>query len=101
MHRRDFIKLAAAGLVVTGSGTCGFLDGVGSGSSPVFVGKASSYAADLKGLLLRALVELRFDPARIALLCAEGAIVVEANGRLRVTTEGFPVLDAVVADLAA
>ena len=41
------------------------------------------------------------DPARIALLCAEGAIVVEANGRLRVTTEGFPVLDAVVADLAA
>jgi oxygen-independent coproporphyrinogen-3 oxidase len=31
----------------------------------------------------------------------EGAIVVKANGHLRVTQEGFPVLDAVVADLAA
>jgi oxygen-independent coproporphyrinogen-3 oxidase len=41
------------------------------------------------------------DPKRIALLRDEGAIVVEANGRLRVTPSGFPVLDAVVADLAA
>ena len=31
----------------------------------------------------------------------EGAIVVDADGRLRVTQAGFPVLDAVVADLAA
>jgi oxygen-independent coproporphyrinogen-3 oxidase len=31
----------------------------------------------------------------------EGAIVVEPSGRLRVTQAGFPVLDAVVADLAA
>jgi putative oxygen-independent coproporphyrinogen III oxidase len=41
------------------------------------------------------------DPARIALLCEEGAIVVDESGRLRVTQSGFPVLDAVVADLAA
>ena len=41
------------------------------------------------------------DPNRIAVLHEEGAIVVEADGRLRVTKDGFPVLDAVVADLAA
>ncbi len=41
------------------------------------------------------------DPARIAVLRDEGAIVVDADGRLRVTQSGFPVLDAVVADLAA
>jgi oxygen-independent coproporphyrinogen-3 oxidase len=41
------------------------------------------------------------DPGRIAILREEGAIVVDANGRLRVTQDGFPVLDAVVADLAA
>jgi len=41
------------------------------------------------------------DPKRIALLREEGAIIVDATGRLRVTSSGFPVLDAVVADLAA
>ena len=41
------------------------------------------------------------DPRRIALLRQEGAITVDADGRLRVTQAGFPVLDAVVADLAA
>jgi len=41
------------------------------------------------------------DPKRIALLREEGAIIVDADGRLRVTQAGFPVLDAVVADLAA
>jgi oxygen-independent coproporphyrinogen-3 oxidase len=41
------------------------------------------------------------DEHRIALLKDEGAITVDANGRLRVTQAGFPVLDAVVADLAA
>jgi oxygen-independent coproporphyrinogen-3 oxidase len=41
------------------------------------------------------------DPNRIAILRDEGAIIVEADGRLRVTKDGFPVLDAVVADLAA
>ena len=41
------------------------------------------------------------DPRRIALLREEGAITIDAGGRLRVTSSGFPVLDAVVADLAA
>jgi len=41
------------------------------------------------------------NPRRIALLREEGAIVVDVDGRLRVTQAGFPVLDAVVADLAA
>jgi putative oxygen-independent coproporphyrinogen III oxidase len=41
------------------------------------------------------------DPDRIALLQEEGAIMVDEDGRLRVTQDGFPVLDAVVADLAA
>src|SRR5436190_11970692 len=41
------------------------------------------------------------DPRRIALLREQGAISVDTSGRLRVTQAGFPVLDAVVADLAA
>ena len=49
----------------------------------------------------QALAGRSLDPSRIALLCAEGAIAVDADGRLRVTQAGFPVLDAVVADLAA
>jgi oxygen-independent coproporphyrinogen-3 oxidase len=49
----------------------------------------------------RALSGRELDPKRIAILSEEGAIVVEADGRVRVTAAGFPVLDAVVADLAA
>jgi putative oxygen-independent coproporphyrinogen III oxidase len=41
------------------------------------------------------------DADRIAALREEGAIAIDASGRLRVTRSGFPVLDAVVADLAA
>jgi oxygen-independent coproporphyrinogen-3 oxidase len=41
------------------------------------------------------------DPRRIAILKDEGAITVDPDGRVRVTMQGFPVLDAVVADLAA
>jgi putative oxygen-independent coproporphyrinogen III oxidase len=41
------------------------------------------------------------DPARVTLLREQGAITVDGNGRLRVTQSGFPLLDAVVADLAA
>jgi oxygen-independent coproporphyrinogen-3 oxidase len=41
------------------------------------------------------------DSRRVAILREEGAIYVEESGRLRVTKAGFPVLDAVVADLAA
>jgi coproporphyrinogen III oxidase-like Fe-S oxidoreductase len=41
------------------------------------------------------------DPVRIAALREHGLIETTADGRLRVTLPGFPVLDAVVADLAA
>ena len=41
------------------------------------------------------------DPARIATLHEHGLVETTAAGRLRVTLPGFPVLDAVVADLAA
>ena len=41
------------------------------------------------------------DDKRIALLQAEGAVETTASGHLRVTQAAFPILDAVVADLAA
>ena len=41
------------------------------------------------------------DPTRIAALHEHGLIETTPQGRLRVTLPGFPVLDAVVADLAA
>ena len=41
------------------------------------------------------------DPVRIAALCGHGLVETTPEGRLRVTLPGFPVLDAVVADLAA
>ena len=41
------------------------------------------------------------DPDRIATLREHGMVETTADGRLRVTPPGFPVLDAVVADLAA
>jgi putative oxygen-independent coproporphyrinogen III oxidase len=49
----------------------------------------------------RALAGRTLDQGRIDLLRDEGAITVDGNGRLRVTQQGFPLLDAVVADLAA
>jgi putative oxygen-independent coproporphyrinogen III oxidase len=41
------------------------------------------------------------EERRIAILREEGAVELTPEGRLRVTQSGFPVLDAVVADLAA
>jgi oxygen-independent coproporphyrinogen-3 oxidase len=41
------------------------------------------------------------DQDRIAALLQQGAVETMPSGRLRVTLSGFPVLDAVVADLAA
>ncbi|HEX5211035.1 MAG TPA: radical SAM family heme chaperone HemW [Pseudolabrys sp.] len=41
------------------------------------------------------------DEKRISILRDEGAVETTPDGRLRVTPSGFPVLDAVVADLAA
>jgi putative oxygen-independent coproporphyrinogen III oxidase len=49
----------------------------------------------------RLLAGRSLDSDRIKNLRDEGAISIDADGRLRVTHEGFPVLDAVVADLAA
>ena len=48
-----------------------------------------------------ALAGRTLDPKRISILRDEGAVETTANGWLRVTPSGFPVLDAVVADLAA
>ncbi len=48
-----------------------------------------------------ALAGRTLDPKRISILREEGAVEETADGRLRVTKSGFPVLDAVVADLAA
>jgi oxygen-independent coproporphyrinogen-3 oxidase len=48
-----------------------------------------------------ALAGRQLDPARISFLREGGAVETTANGRLRVTQSGFPLLDAVVADLAA
>jgi oxygen-independent coproporphyrinogen-3 oxidase len=48
-----------------------------------------------------ALAGRTLDPRRISILREEGAVETTADGRLRVTQSGFPVLDAVVADLAA
>jgi oxygen-independent coproporphyrinogen-3 oxidase len=41
------------------------------------------------------------EPRRLELLCEQGVVEITSAGRLRVTMAGFPVLDAVVADLAA
>jgi len=49
----------------------------------------------------QALAGRPLDPDRIALLTSQGFVERNRNGALRVTPAGFPVLDAVVADLAA
>ncbi len=49
----------------------------------------------------QALAGRAIDPERVALLSAEGFVEAAGDGMLRVTPSGFPVLDAVVADLAA
>ena len=43
----------------------------------------------------------KLDMQRVASLIEEGMVEGAADGRIRVTNEGFPLLDAVVADLAA
>jgi len=42
-----------------------------------------------------------FDPAQLNLLAEQGLVETTSDGRVRVTAGGFPVLDAIVADLAA
>jgi coproporphyrinogen III oxidase-like Fe-S oxidoreductase len=41
------------------------------------------------------------NPKQVAFLAGDGLVEILANGKLRVTSAGFPVLDAIVADLAA
>jgi len=48
-----------------------------------------------------ALAGRTLDPVRVSFLREGGAVETMDNGRLRVTQSGFPLLDAVVADLAA
>ena len=48
-----------------------------------------------------ALAGRNLDARRIEHLRGDNFIETTASGRLRVTREGFPVLDAIVADLAA
>ena len=48
-----------------------------------------------------ALAGRRLEPRRVLQLIEDGLIERGADGRLRVTREGFPLLDAVVADLAS
>ena len=48
-----------------------------------------------------ALAGRAIDPNRVSILREQGAVEMTADGRLRVTQSGFPLLDAVVADLAA
>jgi len=49
----------------------------------------------------QALAGRSLDPQRIASLIEEGMVEMTPHGWLRVSQEGFPLLDAVVADLAA
>ncbi len=74
---------------------------------------SNSEAADeflLMGLRLAEGIDLKrfaefagapLAPEQIADLVSHGLVETTANGRLRVTAAGFPVLDAIVADLAA
>jgi oxygen-independent coproporphyrinogen-3 oxidase len=48
-----------------------------------------------------ALAGRTIDPDRVTFLREQGAVETTTGGRLRVTQSGFPLLDAVVADLAA
>ena len=48
-----------------------------------------------------ALAGRSIDPNRVSFLREQGTVELTAGGRLRVTQSGFPLLDAVVADLAA
>ena len=52
-------------------------------------------------LRFEALAGRPLDRNRVSSLVADGLVELTEDGRLRVTQEGFPVLDSVVADLAA
>ena len=58
-------------------------------------------AEGIDPLRFSALAGRAIDPDRVSFLREQGTVELTAAGRLRVTQSGFPLLDAVVADLAA
>ncbi len=58
-------------------------------------------AEGIDPLRFSALAGRPIDPDRLSFLREQGTVELTATGRLRVTQSGFPLLDAVVADLAA
>ena len=58
-------------------------------------------AEGIDPLRFSALAGRAIDPNRVSFLREQGTVELTAAGRLRVTQSGFPLLDAVVADLAA
>ncbi len=58
-------------------------------------------AEGIEPMAFHAMSGRRLDPRRVASLIADGMVEYTAHGRLKVSAEGMPVLDAVVADLAA
>jgi putative oxygen-independent coproporphyrinogen III oxidase len=58
-------------------------------------------AEGIDPLRFTALAGRTIDPNRVSFLREQGTVEMTAAGRLRVTQSGFPLLDAVVADLAA
>ena len=55
----------------------------------------------IEALRFEAIRGQKLDQERVASLIEDGMIEITGDGRIRVTSSGFPVLDAVVADLAA
>ena len=85
-------------------------DGHGVVSDEVLIRQERADEYLLMGLRLKEGIDLAryeaiagkpLDPAQIANLCELGFVERDREGHLRVTQAGFPVLDAVVADLAA
>jgi hypothetical protein len=72
-------------------GTCMTM-GQAAGTAAAFFAADAQWSGDVRSI----------DMTRLrSTLRAQGAVETTASGWLRVTNAGFPVLDAVVADLAA
>lgn len=75
------------------------LDSIESGDEYLVMGLRLTEGIDIARF--EAMSGIQFDPARIRDLVEHGLIELVDGTRLRVTPAGFPILDAVVADLAA
>ena len=85
-------------------------DGAGVIETEILSAEAQGDEFLLMGLRLKEGIDPRrftalsgrtLDAKRIANLASEGMVEETADGRIRVTPAGFPVLDAIVADLAS